>query len=251
MSSTEVVAQNWTGNDRLPVTRQDLETMREKRAVIKEFIRNELVEGIDYGKIPGCGDQFNLLQPGAQKISLLFGLGSRIDLVDKDIDHNGNFAIYSYKCTIYHLRSGVDIAECIGTTNSKEKKYATRTVYVEQENGAKVKTKEETPIYDILNTLSKMAQKRAFVGAVIKATGASDYFTQDLDDEDDRTQNGLKPEVKSAPGNFSVSGNTTTHKETIKSLGGKWNMDKKCWEFKGASEETKSKLQALEGLVIS
>jgi len=35
---------------------------------------------------------------------------------------------------------------------------------------------------DIVNTVQKMAQKRAFVGAVIIATNASEYFTQDLED---------------------------------------------------------------------
>ena len=39
-------------------------------------------------------------------------------------------------------------------------------------------------IHDQINTLKKMAQKRAFVGAVLLATGASEYFTQDLEDYD-------------------------------------------------------------------
>jgi hypothetical protein len=32
------------------------------------------------------------------------------------------------------------------------------------------------------NTIMKMAQKRAFVGAILIATGASEYFTQDIED---------------------------------------------------------------------
>lgn len=35
---------------------------------------------------------------------------------------------------------------------------------------------------DIVNTVQKMAQKRAYVGTVIVATNASEYFTQDLED---------------------------------------------------------------------
>jgi hypothetical protein len=34
------------------------------------------------------------------------------------------------------------------------------------------------------NTIMKMAQKRAFVGAILIATGASEYFTQDIEDMD-------------------------------------------------------------------
>lgn len=251
--SAELVAQNWTGTDRLPLTKSDLESLKEKRQVIKDFVKSSLVLNVDFGKIPGCGDQLNLLQPGAQKIALLFGLGSRIEYVDKDIDHNGNFAIYTYKCIVYHLKTGTDIAEVIGTANSKEKKFATRTVWIENELGAKVKEKEDTPIYDILNTLSKMAQKRAFVGAIIKATAASDYFTQDLDDADDKTQNGLKPEIKAMPGklNFTVSGETKPHKDTLREAGGKWNLNAKVWDFKNSSEEVKKQISILEGLIIS
>jgi hypothetical protein len=49
---------------------------------------------------------------------------------------------------------------------------------------------EEVTVYRILNpdvvglknTIMKMAQKRAFVGAILIATGASEYFTQDVED---------------------------------------------------------------------
>lgn len=37
-------------------------------------------------------------------------------------------------------------------------------------------------ISEIINTLEKMAQKRAFVGAILVAAGGSRYFTQDLED---------------------------------------------------------------------
>lgn len=39
--------------------------------------------------------------------------------------------------------------------------------------------------YDVMgqkNTIMKMAQKRAFVGAILLATGASEFFTQDIED---------------------------------------------------------------------
>lgn len=37
-------------------------------------------------------------------------------------------------------------------------------------------------IFDQVNTLMKMGQKRSFVGAILLATGASEFFTQDLED---------------------------------------------------------------------
>ena len=35
---------------------------------------------------------------------------------------------------------------------------------------------------DVINTVQKIAQKRAYVGACLSATGASQYFTQDMED---------------------------------------------------------------------
>src|SRR6185312_5705350 len=37
---------------------------------------------------------------------------------------------------------------------------------------------------DTINTCQKMGQKRAYIAATLSATGASQYFTQDLEDMD-------------------------------------------------------------------
>jgi len=42
-------------------------------------------------------------------------------------------------------------------------------------------------IYSVINTLMKIGQKRAFVGAVLTCTGASEFFTQDIEDMDEDT----------------------------------------------------------------
>jgi hypothetical protein len=252
--STEVVH---IGNDRLPVTKTDLNALQEKRDVLKEFVKSQLKEGIDndFAVIPGTNKK-SLLKPGAEKLMQLFGLGSRLTMTMKEIDHNGNFALVAYKCEIFHLRSGMNICECEGVANSREKKYASRTVWTKQD-GRSIKSQEETPIYDILNTLIKMAQKRAIVGAVIQATAASDFFTQDLDDETEQVQAGVRAEVRSAPSNDSsktekitITGNTITHKDTIKEHGGKWDLNAKAWVISSPSKETVELMNSLEGLEI-
>lgn len=261
MSSTDVVettAITLSENNSMPVTRADLNALIEKKSVLKDFIKSQLVEGIknDFAVVPGTNSK-SLLKPGAEKLMLLFGLRSEIEKISEILDHNGNFAMFVYKASIYHIRSGAKIAECEASCNSKEKKYATRPEWKKNASGVSEKTQVETPMYDILNTLMKMCQKRAIVGGVILATGASDFFTQDLDDETDAQQLGVKPggsiQTTSAAGSkllTHVTGNTNQHKEEIKALGGKWNMNKKSWDFTNISEETKSKLIALNGLVI-
>jgi hypothetical protein len=78
----------------------------------------------------------------------------------------------------------------------------------------KEKTGEEmTPIADIQNTLMKMAQKRAFVGATILAVGASDFFTQDL--EDFGENEGTVPTTEQPKGQFSDDDRTVRLKKLI------------------------------------
>jgi hypothetical protein len=146
--------------------RQALSELTEQRAMLVEFIGSQLREGIDgdFAKIPGTPKK-SLLKPGAEKIANLFRLGSRIVNSSRDIDSADNFVMFTYLVEVYHIPTNRVISQCEGSANSKEKKYASAK-----------------PM-DIVNTLQKMAQKRAFVGAVITATGASDFFTQDMEEE--------------------------------------------------------------------
>jgi len=171
-----------------PITQRDVTTLRDQHKLIKKFISSQMKEadftdknaknyGVgDYGTIPGTKKP-SLLKPGAEKLLKLFGLGHRVKLIDKTIDKEANLAVFIYQAEVFHLRTGSVLAQCEGSANSQEAKYKERTAWK-----GNVCTKEETPIFDILNTLMKMAQKRAIVGATITATGASDYFTQDLED---------------------------------------------------------------------
>lgn len=177
--SAEIVAFDPT----LPITKADLDNAHERRRLLNEFIRNQMVDKIDFGIIPGC-QKPSLFKPGAEKLAQLFGLGVRISLKDKEIDLHLNFAMFAYTMEVYHLRTGTVIAQCEGSCNSHEKKYRNRT-----SKGAL----EETPIGDIMNTLMKMAQKRGYVGAIIQATGASDFYTQDIDDPQDAAAVGIRP----------------------------------------------------------
>lgn len=56
-------------------------------------------------------------------------------------------------------------------------------------------------VFTLVNTILKIAQKRAFVGAVITATNASAYFTQDLEDMDGT----LETHGKAAAGNTAAA----------------------------------------------
>lgn len=134
-------------------------------------------------------------------------------------EHNGEPFFYrQYKCQLY--RNGELVGEGIGSCNSWEKKYRYRKanrvcpvcgaeaiIKGKQEYGggwlcfakkggcgAKFDDDDESitlqetglvpnpDVADQVNTIDKMAQKRAFVAAILIATNASDYFTQDMED---------------------------------------------------------------------
>lgn len=171
----------------MTVSSDDVTRVGKHLQIIKQFVSQEMKEGIDrdFAIIPGTRTK-SLLQPGAQKLMRLFNLGVRYSETEKIFDRFEGFALFSYKAEVYHLGTGIVIAECEGTANSQEKKY------------------KRSEVCDILNTLKKMAQKRAMVGAVITAVGASDYFSQDEDEVSYQQRGHKKAEVNISTNNQSL-----------------------------------------------
>lgn len=177
--------------------------------VLKEYISQNLIENIDFGLIEGCGNKKVLFKAGAEKLVRLFKLCPYFELVDKIIDYDKDLFHYHYRCSLY--RYGELVGQCDGIASSKESKFAKALITCSncgKENTLmKSKYKEgyhwcnknrggcgenilsstldfgtETFNYNQINTLCKMAQKRAMVGAVLIVCGASEYFTADLED---------------------------------------------------------------------
>lgn len=189
-----------------PVTQEGVDALRRQRELLKAFVKSALREGIDYGVVPGT-DKPSLFKPGAEKLARVFKLGCRTVSTDKTLDRKDNFAMFTYRAEIYSLdNSGVVIADCEGSCNSQEKKYKDRAVYekVQGQQNRVYRGREDTPVCDVLNTLMKMAQKRAVVGAVILAVAASDFFTQDIDDPTDAEQLGVGQRTPVQPTQASI-----------------------------------------------
>ena len=163
-----------------------LVAQNETRAMVKEALKKDR----DYGVIPGT-DKAALLKPGAERLALAFGLAPRFRIVEHEIDHDrkvtwvkrkkvwnnkfrgdksftyaeeagASLGLYRYvvECEMVHRESGTVVAACLGACSSMESKYVDRP-------------------RDVENTILKMGEKRAQVGAVILALGLSDEFTQD------------------------------------------------------------------------
>lgn len=177
------------------------------------FSQGILKKDLDYGIIPGTNKP-SLYKAGAEKLKLAYGLGAEFECTDKTVQFEPfQFIDYSYKCVI-KTREGMVLAECEGSCNSMEEKYRyqykLREIPPEKEEALKLKidkkgkwTKQDNKwywldridnqeVFNKKNTFMKMAQKRAFVGALLLATGASEFYTQDIDNLDPGEE-GIKP----------------------------------------------------------
>lgn len=181
------------------------EQVRNKLAAIRTFqdiVRKELIEGQDYGTIPGTPKP-TLLKPGAEKIIKLLNLADILTVEDKIEEWKDGFFYYRMKCELVSLITGQTVATGIGSCNSKEDKYAYRwtpefyltptqkesitpaSVFKTrrgQQGEFKIYRFPNEEIYTQVNTLLKMASKRAKVDAALSVGRLSNVFTQDIED---------------------------------------------------------------------
>lgn len=189
----------------------------ERLKFIKQVMSENMTEGVDYGKVPGCGDKPGLFQPGAQKLSMTFQLNPEVkseEITDYQNYHRG----YRF---VVRVTNGSKFAEGVGECSTLESKYRFKndsktcpeckkpTVFKDREgkgwycwskkggcglqfvngseNARKIeaqstgKVEHDNPP-DHWNTVRKMAFKRGFVHAIINATNTSELWSQDLED---------------------------------------------------------------------
>lgn len=185
---------------------------------VVEFTKTVMKRDKDFGVIPGTGTKPTLYKPGAEKLCTLFGLHPTFTSISQITDWEKGFFYFQYRCDL--VKGGEILASGIGSCNSKEVKYRYRqsqrvcptcgkpSIIKGKEEygggwlcfakkggcGAKFRAGdksiegqitgqvENTEPFDLVNTIDKMAQKRAFVAATLIGANASEFFTQDIED---------------------------------------------------------------------
>jgi hypothetical protein len=125
---------------------------------VRDVMRAALSEGVDYGRIPGTGTKPAMFKSGGEMLLKAAGLGftmTRLDDTDAR-DHQG----ITYRCTV--VRGDTPVAVCDG--------------YCGRDEAGRLRAN--------WNTIVKMAQKRALVGAALNATASSGLFVADIDDDE-------------------------------------------------------------------
>ena len=130
---------------------------------LQEYILSELKEGMDFGKVDGYSKP-TLLKPGAEKICRYLELSIEYTVEHRYEDWEKGFFLYEVKVRLRQLDNGTVTAEGIGSANTKEAAFT-------QPDG-----------YPHLNTVIKMAKKRALVDATLNVSATSGHFTQDVED---------------------------------------------------------------------
>ena len=101
----------------------------------KQFVREQMTPGIDYGIIPGTTKP-TLLKPGAQKIANLFGLAVEQEIITRIEEWHpadGAYPLFHYhsKTRLRSMRTGLVVAEGEGSANN----YAAHYRYRDQARG--------------------------------------------------------------------------------------------------------------------
>lgn len=171
--------------------------IRKRTHAIQEVMRGVMKEGTHFGTIPGTPKP-SLWKAGAEVLCMTFRLAplleSRVTVDDPEAEWSytaprrdgslvtgtciGFFEVEA-SCTIQGA-GGETLSRCGARCNNREAKYRGLT------------------LYDLRNTIQKMAEKRAFVSAVLMATGASDIFTQDVEDFPELVE-GAPPQSERCP----------------------------------------------------
>ena len=201
--------------------------IRKRTHAIQEVMKGVMKEGTHFGIIPGT-PKASLWKAGAEVLCMTFRLAplleSHVTVDDPEADWSytaprrdgsvvtgtctGFFEVEA-TCTIQGPNGEV-LSRCSARCNNREAKYRSLS------------------LFDIRNTVQKMAEKRAFVSAVLMATSASDIFTQDLEDFPELAEPAITKPVRPDPG---TSAPTVTVKAGI-SL----TPRREAWLFRAAQE---------------
>jgi hypothetical protein len=212
---TSTVVTAAAGGNVVSLSSEQMRETIEQLRLVREFIYQELKDGVDYGTVQGCGDKPTLLQPGAQKICMFFNVYPDYEVERRDVGEA--HVDYIVKTTLISRTTGLKVGSGVGSCSSLERKYRYRqqnrtcpkcgaeTIRSSKAGGffcgvrsggcgasfaandASVRNQqigmiENVDVADAFNTILKIAKKRSFVDATLSLSCISEFFTQDLEE---------------------------------------------------------------------
>ncbi|MES2973416.1 MAG: hypothetical protein V4757_07395 [Pseudomonadota bacterium] len=172
---------------------------------VQEVLRTVMKPDVHYGVIPGT-DKPTLYKSGAEVLCMVFRIAQSYEVTDMS---TADVVRYRSVCTGSHQMSGMVLGAGMGEASSGEEKYKWRKAYQPEydatpenlrrkKQGYNKQKREHYDVFqvrtepaDLANTILKMANKRAMLAMVLNVTAASDCFTQDLEDMDEKLREHL------------------------------------------------------------
>lgn len=171
-----------------------LNEARQRLSMLQEFVKEMMVADVDYGMIPGCKKP-SLFKSGAEKLCDIYGFAKKVEIINRIEDWETKLFHYEVKVSLINKRTGLMEAEGVGCCNNREKKYASQNEYT------------------IINTILKMAKKRALIDAVLSATRTSAIFTQDVEDLEELPDTQLNENSINTSDNTQNTSTSMIHKQ--------------------------------------
>ncbi len=200
---TDLVKRVEAGAQPLAVTPEYIESTRTSLSLLRELVTEVLVKGRDYGKVPGIQAEF-LWDPGASQIIASFNchVGPRRFL--SFVDDVQKIAVVM-EVPLIHTPSGAEVGSGIGAASTLETKHKYRWVDNPREWGfgeeaiksMKTKNQDGRTVYrvvnpehdELLNTVIRMASKRAEVDAAQGLPGAASAIRELFSGKADKAAN--------------------------------------------------------------
>lgn len=196
-SSSALIDMSGSANE----LQRNLAELKFKIDAVQGLVKEVMQEGLDYGVIPGT-DNRTLFQPGADKLNALYGYAKLIANKEENKDFKTGHYDVTIRVQLRHVNTGVIVGEGEGFCATYESKYRYRWVFqndlpkgIDKDSlvSKSFKSKkdgkeyhryrlENSDLFDVWNTVLKMAIKRAYVSATLAATGLSGIFQMSEED---------------------------------------------------------------------
>ena len=98
---------------------------KERLMQLQQFVKEYLVDGEDFGTIPGTPKP-TLYKPGADKLCELYGLADEYEVTQRTEDFDRGLFDYEVKCKLLHKPDMTLVSSGLGSCNSYETKYRWR-----------------------------------------------------------------------------------------------------------------------------
>jgi hypothetical protein len=221
---------------------QVLEHTAAQIRLVEQFIKEQLQEGEDFGKVTGIAQPF-LWKAGAENLASLFKCHATFEQMERVVDVTTGFVLFQHRCRWVHSSTGLVVLEGMGSCNSYEVKYRYRETkrscpackaetirkgaaqygggwYCAARDGGcgakfddgdaaieaqRVGRMENPDLLDGINTYMKMSMKRAEVDTAMRAPGVARFFSIDHS-EDARDAAERQEEAARGPGQAPARG---------------------------------------------